>query len=237
MGMRSVEVLMKLRILDLFCKAGGAGMGYHQAGFEVVGVDIEPQKRYPFEFVQSDALEYLRGQAVDFDAIHASPPCQAYTRAKNMHNGKEYQKDHPDMIEEVRARLLETGLPFVIENVPDAPLINPVILCGTMFDELRVYRHRKFECHQFTFEPPRPCNHNHKMGKTKGEYHSLDKSEYITCVGHNFEAKSGRIAMGIDWMTRDEIAQAIPPAYTKHIGKALIKHLVGGGTCPNQVLG
>ena len=210
----------KLRLLDLFCGAGGAAMGYHRAGFDVVGIDINPQPHFPFEFHQADALTFpLDG----FDVIHASPPCQAYSVASNIHNGKWYQKDHPDFIGLVRKRLLENDKPFIIENVPGAPLKDPLMLCGTMFLGLKVYRHRHFECYPFTIEPPGKCNHSHRMGKSRGEYHTLDKSPFITCVGHNFQAKSGRIAMQIDWMTRDELSQAIPPAYTEFIGKQLLK--------------
>jgi DNA (cytosine-5)-methyltransferase 1 len=138
------------RILDLFCGAGGAGMGYSRAGFEVVGVDIEPQPRYQFEFIQADALEVLAPWHDDdgsfrspwvqrFDAIHASPPCQAYTPL-NAYNHKAY----PDLVFDTRVLLEQTGLPYVIENVTQAPLIDPTTLCGTMFG-LRLYRHKAFE--------------------------------------------------------------------------------------------
>jgi len=211
----------KPRLLDLFCGAGGCSMGYHRAGFEVVGVDIKPQPRYQFEFHQADALHYpLDG----FDVIHASPPCQAFTSARNMNNGKPHQKQHPDLIDWTRLRLQKNQVPYIIENVPGAPLIDPLLLCGTMFDGLRVYRHRLFECGGFDPGPaPGKCNHTHRMGKSKGEYHTLEKSPFITCVGHNFQAKSGRVAMGIDWMTRDELAQAIPPAYTEWIGRRIVE--------------
>ena len=208
---------MKPRLLDLFCGAGGCSMGYHRAGFDVVGVDINPQPRYPFRFIRANALHFpLDG----FDAVHASPPCQAFSTTKGIHGNPDR---HPDLIDWMRLRLEKNRAPFIIENVPGAPLIDPLILCGTMFDGLRVYRHRLFECHGFKKPgPPRECNHTHRMGKSKGEYHTLEKSPFITCVGHNFQAKSGRIAMQIDWMTRDEMAQAIPPKYTEWIGKQLI---------------
>lgn len=218
--------MTKLRLLDLFCGAGGCSAGYMKAGFDVVGVDINPQKNYPYEFIQADALEILQKYGPDFDAIHASPPCQAHSVASNIHNGKPYQKKHPELIEPTRISLLKANRPFVIENVPGAPLMGPVILCGTMFPGLKVYRHRLFECHPFKVDPPGPCNHIHHMGKSKGEYHTLDKSSFITCVGHNFQAKSGRIAMKIDWMTRDELAQAIPPDYTEYIGRHLMQFLL-----------
>jgi DNA (cytosine-5)-methyltransferase 1 len=237
-------------ILDLFCGAGGASKGYVEAGFDVVGVDHKPQKNYPYMFFRADALDFLtvflggsqfafsdrlgnHGRLITLDdvaAIHTSPPCQAYSPATAIHKGAWYEKKHPDMIKETRLLLLATNKPFIIENVPAAPLQNPVILCGSMFDGLRVYRHRGFETLGFSFVPPRPCKHVHRTGKSKGEYHTLEKSEFITCVGHNFQAKSGRIAMGIPWMTRAELSQAIPPAYTNYIGGELMRII-----CPGSV--
>jgi hypothetical protein len=129
----------RVRLLDLFSGAGGAAVGYARAGFEVVGVDIEPQPNYPFEFHQADALEFCREHGHEFDAIHASPPCQAYTPLRAVHG-----KDYPDMLAATREALEATGLPWVIENVPGAPINSGIFLCGTMFD-LRVYRHRWFE--------------------------------------------------------------------------------------------
>jgi DNA (cytosine-5)-methyltransferase 1 len=138
---------MKPRILDLFCGAGGASAGYARAGFDVVGVDLNPQPRYPFEFHQADALTFpLDG----FDAIHASPPCQAYS---TMRRGLWKDREHPDLIAPIRDRLIGADVPYVIENVEGARrlLVNPVLLCGTMFglgtkegNQLR--RHRYFEC-------------------------------------------------------------------------------------------
>lgn len=209
--------MTKPRLLDLFCGAGGAAVGYHRAGFEVVGVDINPQPHYPFEFHQADAMTYpLEG----FDVIHASPPCQHYSACRAIYScaGKEY----PDLVAPVRDRLIATGKPFVIENVEGAPLKNYMMLCGSMFEGLRVYRHRLFECNPFLVFPPATCSHHHKLPKQFGEYHSLREDNFITCAGHNFKAEDGRIAMGIDWMTRDELAQAIPPAYTEWIGRQLM---------------
>jgi len=131
----------KPRMLDLFCKAGGAAMGYHQAGFEVVGVDHQPQPRFPFEFHQADALEFLAAHGSEFDAIHASPPCQRYSVAANIH-GPAYQ--HPDLVGATRELLAATGKPFVIENVLGAPLHYAVMICGLALG-LRVKRHRYFE--------------------------------------------------------------------------------------------
>jgi DNA (cytosine-5)-methyltransferase 1 len=195
-----------MKLLDLFCGAGGASMGYHRAGFEVVGVDIKPQPHYPFEFHQADALTYpLDG----FDVIHASPPCQLYSRRNTA--GRQY----PDLVGSIRSRM--NGHRHVIENVVGAPLRTSMMLCGTMFG-LMVLRHRLFEISP----EPTPklfdisCDHKGNAG------HDLRRARYLTVVGHAFPADQARTAMGVDWMTRDELSQAIPPAYTEHIGKALL---------------
>lgn len=194
------------RLLDLFCGAGGCGMGYHRAGFDVVGVDIRPQKNYPFEFHQADAMTYpLDG----FDVIHASPPCQAFTTARVIHGN-----DHPDLLTPTRERLLAHGGVWVIENVPGAPMRRDVILCGSQFPPLRVRRHRWFELSHPIFDLMAPCWH---------------KKTDVSVFGHGGHVYHGvadwREAMGIDWMTRDELAQAIPPAYTEWIGRRLIERL------------
>lgn len=230
---------MKPRLLDLFCGAGGAAMGYHRAGFEVVGVDISPQPNYPFEFHQADALEFMRAlryggvgshhgrrHISDFQAIHASPPCQFASAASHVWNGRRARPEerHPNLIPQTREQVQASRLPYVIENVPRAKrwLVNPLMLCGSMF-ETRVYRHRYFECNPPLYFPPTACNHSYAMPASKGAYHVLDDEHpFITAVGHNFAAESGRRAMLIDWMTRDEMAQAIPPAYTEWIGRQLI---------------
>lgn len=140
------------RLLDLFCGAGGGGYGYHLAGFDIVGVDIVAQPRYPFAFVQADALEYVAAHGREFDAIHASPPCQKFTALGRLHAANGYYARHVDLIAETRQALRRLGLPYVIENVPGAPLENPVMLCGSMFG-LRVYRHRIFETSWFQLAP------------------------------------------------------------------------------------
>lgn len=215
----------RFRLLDLFCGAGGAACGYQRAGFYVVGVDNKPQKHYcGDEFFQADALTYpLAG----FDVIHASPPCQRWSigSAKLRAEGKEY----PDCLTPIRARLQKTGTPYVIENVQGAPLQGYVIrLCGLMFD-LKVFRHRFFECSELIRKPSHP---SHK-GKYIGE-------DYYSVCGHGGKWKlwnaapraiskgsvdEWRDAMGIDWMTRQELTQAIPPAYTHYIGNQLVKML------------
>ena len=202
---------MRPRLLDLFCGAGGAAMGYHRAGFDVVGVDIKPQKNYPFEFRQADAMTYpLDG----FDAIHASPPCQGYSRLAVMHPGRTY----PMLVGETRDRI--AGLPHVIENVEGAPLVEPVMLCGSMFglgvERGHLRRHRLFECTFPALTPP--CQH---IGPAVGVYGHGGHSGKHRML---YKAEAA-IAMGIDWMTRDELCQAIPPAYTEFIGRRLMEAL------------
>ena len=201
-------------------------MGYHRAGFEVVGVDNKPQPHYPFEFHQADALTFsLDG----FDAYHASPPCQAYSLASAMHrnNGKEY----PDLIAITRSRLTLAGKPFIIENVPPAAklLIKPITLCGVTFG-LGVFRHRCFEV-TFSIDSPEHVKHNGRIGD--GKYFSVaggaGRWKSWGTVYRNVSkgtAVQWRQALDIDWMTRAELTQAIPPAYTEYIGLQLIKYLM-----------
>lgn len=205
-----------MRILDLFCCAGGAGVGYFKAGFDVVGVDIVQQPRYPFNFIRADAIEYLEAHGHEFDVVHASPPCQAYTLAQRIQG-----KQHVELIPPVRAILRKLGLPYVIENVPGAPLHRPAMLCGAMFPELRVYRHRLFETN-FPWMPPAHPAHIaplRKMGRPPLP------GEYMHVVGNFSGVKQAREAMGIPWMVRDELREAIPPAYTQFIGLALRDHV------------
>lgn len=228
-----------VRLLDLFCGAGGAGMGYHRAGFEVVGVDVKPQRHYPFEFHQADALEYLADHWQEFDAIHASPPCQFATKLRSLHSGREYT----NWIPQTRTMLQATGKPFVIENVEGAKahLHSPVMLCGTMF-ELRtgdadLWRHRLFEVNWPLVLTP-PCQHGRRVIGIYGG-HGRDR-RVISVVGHaggkstrraenGFSCAERNEAMGIDWMTQAELSQAIPPAYTEYIGGWLMRHLRGDG--------
>jgi DNA (cytosine-5)-methyltransferase 1 len=207
-------------LLDLFCCAGGAGVGYARAGFNVIGVDIVPQPHYPFTFVQADALAVLRGQIANlgiekFAVVHASPPCQLYSNAQRIRD-----RDHPDLIGPTRALLAPLGVPYVIENVMGArdEMVDPVMLCGAMFPELRVYRHRLFESSIRLTVPSHP-KHVHKqtkMGRTPVE------GEFIHVVGNFSGVAYARKAMGIDWMVRDELREAIPPAYTEFIGRQLL---------------
>ncbi len=196
-------------------------MGYHRAGFEVVGVDIKPQPHYPFEFHQADALEFpLEG----FDVIHASPPCQDYAVTRSIPHRDSSR--YPRLIEVVRELLAATTNPFVIENPPPAPLHNPLMLCGTMFG-LQTRRHRLFECHPPIYFAPFQCNHSQRVKRGRESnlayYTASADSGMVTVAGHLFSLRAGSKAMGIDWMTRAELAQAIPPAYTEYIGKWLMK--------------
>jgi DNA (cytosine-5)-methyltransferase 1 len=192
------------RLLDLFCGAGGASMGYHRAGFDVTGVDLHPQKHYPFAFIQADA-------------IAASPPCQGYSQTKTI-----WGREHPKLIGPTRDGLRASGKPYVIENVPGAwrAMEAPVTLCGTMFGK-RLYRHRLFESNVPLVVPAHdahtaPCA---KVGRPPEDH------EYLTVAGHFASVGLAREVMGIDWMNRGELAQAIPPDYTEHIGRQLIERL------------
>lgn len=202
---------MKYRLLDLFCGAGGAAMGYHRAGFEVVGVDIKPQPHYPFEFHQADAMTYpLEG----FDVIHASPPCQDHMRSACKVHGTGW------MLSGIRERLEKSNLLFIIENVPGAKMRIDIDLCGCIFG-LRVLRRRWFEVNWNCFNLLAPCAHI-------GQYLSVVGNGTPTAIlnkGFRQTVKLCRDAMGIDWMTRAELSQAIPPAYTLWIGKQLMKYL------------
>lgn len=211
-----------LEMLDLYCGAGGAAMGYHQALDElgiphtITGVDIKPMPRYPFNFIQDDALEYLAAHGSQYDFIHASPQCQGYSLLKHIRNLDHY----PKQIEALRELLIATGKPYAIENVPAAPLINPLMLCGTMFG-LRTHKHRGFECNPPVYFAPAMCTRARVKPKDTGnrlaQYFNAD-APMITVAGHMFSKEAGSTALNIDWMTKPELAQAIPPAFTRYIG-------------------
>lgn len=200
----------KPRLLDLFCGAGGAAMGYHRAGFEIVGVDIEPQSDFPFEFHQADAMTFsLDG----FDAIHASPPCQTFSEMQKIHKN---QAEHPNLVAPTRERLGQRL--YVIENVVGAPLIDPILLCGTFFG-LRIVRHRLFEANWPLSAPTIDCNHSNIYDPWHGGPGGRSANQF-------------RAAMGIDWMhdagggkRRGTLSQAIPPAYTEWTGAQFMAHL------------
>jgi DNA (cytosine-5)-methyltransferase 1 len=234
------------RLVDLFCGAGGAAVGYHRAGFDVVGVDIRPQPRYPFEFHQADAtavrlhpfessaggwaeidaaqpgnvLAPVDTKIVGFDAIHASPPCQRYSHiTRTRHRAS--VSEHPDLVDRVRTMLAGVGVPWVIENVPGAPL-SGVLLCGSMFG-IGVRRHRLFESSVGMLAPE--CAHARQgfavpvyghtgAGANRGRERGYGRTNTI---------EDWREAMGIDWMTVAEITEAIPPAFTEWIGAHLLR--------------
>jgi DNA (cytosine-5)-methyltransferase 1 len=222
----------KPRLLDLFCCAGGAGIGYSRAGFDVVGVDLKRQPNYPLPFIQADALSLDPRFIAFFDAVHASPPCQSYSDlAKRNRNADEW----PRLIEPVREMLKRTGLPYVIENVDGAPLINPVVLCGTMFQNLRVLRHRLFEANFMIMTPPHARHPKvHTFDRRKAHFGKTDEWKDFVQVtgGGNCTLAAAREAMGIDWMNKGEINESIPPAYTEFIGRELLRHLSSGEQGP-----
>ncbi|MCR4338802.1 MAG: DNA cytosine methyltransferase [Gemmatimonadaceae bacterium] len=221
---------MRPRLLDLFCGAGGAAVGYARAGFEVVGVDHVDQPRYPFEFIQADALEFLEGGSSPwtfanwyppFDAIHASPPCQRWTL---LQNAAKRAHLHPDLITPLRPVLKATGLPYVIENVPGAPLIDPVRVCmaaSHQYDGFELRRHRLFESSVWLVGssctcgelPAAPC-YGHGPGRW-----------FYRKYGRGFSTLARRTIMGVEWMRWPEEAEAVPPAFTELIGHQLMQHL------------
>lgn len=224
------------RLLDLFSGAGGAAYGYMLAGFHVTGIDIKPQPRYRGDaFVQADALEYVAAHGHEYDAIHASPPCQAYSEATPM----AHRSNHPDLIEPTRKLLQATGKPYVIENVESARhlLIEPVKLCGSMFG-LYLWRHRYFETWPKVFALLPKCIHSHALipAIIDGEQRNVQTPVLCTGGGDGQRnkrkthrprqpVKEVRWAMEIDWMVQSELTEAIPPAYTEWIGQHLMQHI------------
>jgi len=208
-----------VRLLDLYCKAGGASKGYADAGFEVTGIDIKKQKRYPFTFIQADCLEIMKDLDFlrSFDVIAASPPCQTHSSTKHLRVAQGKQTDKVDLIPQTREALVASGVPYVIENVPGAPLIDPVQFCGSYFG-LKVRRHRLFESNIKLIGSP--CKHK-EQGRPVGIYGSM--RDEIPGGGHTAKTiEQAREAMGIDWMIWGELVEAIPPIYTYEIGKQLL---------------
>lgn len=204
-----------MKILDLFCGAGGAAAGMRRVwrSAEIIGVDIQPQPRYPFRFIQADVTKLTFNFSM-FDFIWASPPCQRYTQMLN--HGRTGRLHHPDLIETTRARLQESRVPFVIENVVGAPLDNPITLCGAMFN-LRVLRHRLFETSTPIISPDHP---QHDPRGAIRFLRDVPKGYYWRVYGHEVGTTiQWRDAMGIDWMNKSELAQAIPPAYSEWIAR------------------
>lgn len=231
--------MSKPRLLDLFCGAGGAAVGYHHAGFDVVGVDIERQPHYPFEFHRADALGTVdvltagwdwgiagppprhRYNLEDFDAIHASPVCYAWSKMRDCRPGSKV--DQPDLITPLRPMLQATGLPYVIENVPGSPLLNPVRLCGSGLG-LKLQRHRDFECSFPAWGVA--CAHGQNGWNAAYGHSTGRKRRRVPVIGEWRVPKPlQEEAMGIDWMTLEELTEAIPPAYTEWIGTQLLAAL------------
>jgi DNA (cytosine-5)-methyltransferase 1 len=213
------------RLLDLFCGAGGAAMGYHRAGFDVVGVDINPQPHFPFEFIQADCMAVGLRFMRSFDAIHASPPCQAYTRkAATWGRKRTHWIEHPDLLDRIRNDLdcvhQMDRIPYVIENVIGAPIRQDLLLCGTMFG-LRIIKHRQFEATFDLCQPNAKCCH---------------LNVYNPWAGKGRSAAEHREAQGTPWIPQcggasrkagvtGDLNNAIPPAYTQFIGEQLIRQL------------
>ena len=209
-----------MKLLDLFCGVGGASVGYAEAGFEVHGVDLKHGKRYPFTYTRANVLDILKDQEFinQFDVIHASPPCQTHSITKHLRNAQGKSTSKVDLIPETRAALIASGKPYIIENVPGSPLINPVQLCGSSFD-LKVRRHRLFESNMPL--QGSVCDHN-RQGRPIGVYGSLN--DEIPQGGKTAATiDEARKAMGMDWAIWTELVEAIPPAFTKYLGHQLIR--------------
>lgn len=222
-----------MRVLDLYCGQGGVSYGFWRAGFDVVGVDWYPQRQYPFEFHCEDVITVLQRllkgrwwyELESFDLIVASPPCQMHSDLAVLANPRKHNKD---MIAPTRELLQQTGRHYVIENVEGAPLHEPIVLCGTMFPRLRVIRHRLFETNwplKAPPHPPGPHPYVFTYNKNRPHYGKIDPATgYIQVVGSNFQVENGKSAMGIYWMDKRGLSQAIPPAYTKYIGEQYACH-------------
>ena len=222
---RVTSSALRPKCLDLFCCAGGAGMGYYLAGFEVVGIDIEMQPEYPFEFIQDDAIKFVKEHGHEFDFIHASPPCQHFTKYNNCR--KNLKEKYEDLIEPTRQALIESGKPYVIENVVGAPLLNPITLCGSMFG-LDVRRHRLFESN-IDLEQPK-CKHEiwqpnrYPGGRSRERGNARVLCRGTIEVGRwNIPIETQKAGMGIDWISNlRKLSESIPPAYTKFIGEQVV---------------
>lgn len=210
---------MRPRLLDLYCCQGGAAKGYHDAGFDVTGVDITAQPRYPYRFVQADALEFLAEHWREYDAVHASPPCHDHTSLSAVagRDGTGW------LLAATRHALRDLPIPWVIENVPGAAMRVDLMLCGGMFG-LRTYRHRWFELWEPMF-PPRLPHPRHRIPTDDHKRRTGWDAGLHTTVTGNVTLDIASVALGIDWMDRDGLPQAIPPAYTRVVGAHLLDHL------------
>lgn len=211
--------MRKPRLLDAFCCQGGASAGYAAAGFDVTGIDLHPQPRYPYRFIQGDAIAYIAEHGHEYDAIAGSPPCQGYSDTQVLQG-----RDHPMLITPTRQAMNTTGRPWIIENVPGAVphLLDPIVLCGAMFG-LRTYRDRWFEAGGgLTLDQPHHPRHDKpitKMGRPRRD------SEMAHYVGNFSGVQAARDDLRVPWMNRDGIRECIPPAYTQHLGQQLLDHL------------
>ncbi len=207
--------------LDLYCAAGGCSVGYERAGFYVIGVDIKEQPNYPFTFIQADALEFDIPDWVDF--VHASPECQRFSVTRTI--GTVNLDNYGDDIEPIREKLRASGKPYVIENVPGAPLDNPITLHGDMFG-LQVIRKRLFESNVMLWVPPMRVKPGSFTNTSSGYSSFKNGANKITVAGNNFNRHDGAKAMGIDWMsTHKELALSIPPDYTEFIGRQIMDYI------------
>jgi DNA (cytosine-5)-methyltransferase 1 len=224
------------RLLDLYCCAGGASTGYSRAGFDITGVDIHPQPRYPYTFVRADALAVLTDRAflAGFDVIVASPPCQAYSPLNALPSTKAGH-EHPDLIGPTRAALTAWGGPFVIENVKAAPLdkATSIVLCGCMFG-LRTYRERRFEPGggPTLSAPVHIRRETHTQRTATSRRRERWAAGWHVSITGDVGTYLGPAAMGIDWMSGNELSEAIPPAYAEHVGRQLLAYL-GGSQRPS----
>lgn len=219
------------RLLDLYCGAGGAAVGYHRAGFShITGIDTRNQPRYPFDYIQADALEYLAAHGHEYDAIHASPPCQAFVALAKVSTG---QNNHPDLLTPTLAALQPLTTPWVVENVETAPMPATVILCGSSFN-LKVRRHRKFASNIFI--PAKPCQHKDQPyvigvygsgAGARGHFRWDPQRKKMRNFGRQarYTAEASDAMGGLDWMVRREMNEAVPPAYTEYIGRYLLEYI------------
>lgn len=214
--------MRRRKLADLGSGAGGSAWGYHLAGFDVTGVDIVPQPRFPVilpyvKFVQADAVEFLREHGHEFDAFACSPPCQPYSRMSGCRPG--LASTYPELIVPWRDALLEQDKPFIMENVKGAPLRSPVMLCTAAFGR-ETYRHRFFESNIPLEVPPDPP---HLVPASRAGH--WEPGTYISIAGHFSPVSKGREAMGIEWMRREELKEAVPPCFTEFLGKQLLQWL------------
>lgn len=220
------------RLLDLFCGAGGCSVGYERAGFDVVGIDLEPHSDYPYRLMVANVMELLAIPEflVAFDVVHASPPCPRYSSATPTEN----RDKHPDLVEPVRNALVQWGGAYIIENVPGAPLLNPVLMCGASLGlaadcrdghRRQLKRHRLFESNLPLMSPGCGCDGRQKIG-VYGDGGGGARTQNAQGGGYKGHPEESRQAMGIDWMrNRKDLSDAIPPAYTQYLGEPLIEQI------------